>query len=237
MAYRVLMVEDDQIIALTIRHRLEKEGFEVIHCPDAESACNQDPGAFDVLLLDIMLPQSSGYEVGARFRSRYNCPIIFMSCLDDKESVIKALEMGGDDYLTKPFDADVLIARIKANLRRADYYNKDTHISTRYCAGDLVLDTQSRSVALAGEQKALTEIEFQILLFLMRNPRRFFSAEEIYLDIWGKDSYGDTATVAVHIHNIRRKIERDPSNPVFLVRERGRGYAFSQDVATSSRSE
>lgn len=230
MAHNVLLVEDDRVIARIVEKYLSADGFGVTWCASADEVDALGEASFDVALLDIMLPGASGFDVCARLRSRYDCPIIFVSCLDDSESIVKALEMGGDDYITKPFDAKVLAARIKANLRRAGSYHRDSQLEDCYRCDAFSFDISAHRVTSSdGRVSDLTPLEFQVLLFLMRNPGSYYTTEELYYNVWGRNSYGDARTVIVLIHSLRAKVEPDQRNPRYLVNRRGRGYAFIPD--------
>ncbi len=228
--YKVLLVEDDPEIARIVRGYLEGDGFAVTWCRRASEVSSLPDLAFDAALLDIVLDDGSGLDVCARIRATGDCPIIFVSCLDDSDTVIRALEMGGDDYIVKPFDERVLAARLKANLRRAGSLHRDASIQERYEFSGFSFDLTSRIVRTAsGRESKLTPLEFQLLTFLIRNPGVYYPTPELYSNIWGKNSYGDTRTVIVLVHSLREKIEETPSEPRYLVNSRGRGYAFMLD--------
>ena len=215
------------MIAMIVTGYLVKAGFEVECRSTVASVMSRPAVDADCALLDILLPDGSGYDVCAHIRAQCNCPIIFASALDDASSIVKALEMGGDDYIAKPFDAAVLVARIKANLRRASSFTRDVSIVDSYMGSSFTLDTTSHEVVGARGAVRLTAIEEQLLLALMRNPGRFRTPEELYLGVWGKDSYGDVHTVIVHLSNLRKKIASAGGDPSCLAHERGRGYAFA----------
>ena len=227
MPYDVLLVEDDRDIFNIIKRYLDAHEFALTWCSDVESVDLLEDRRFDVVLLDIMLGDANGLDVCARLRARYDCPIIFVSAIDDSDTIIRALEMGGDDYVTKPFDAQVLVARIKANIRRAGSFHRDELFQESYAFEDFTLDARTRTVTMKdGRVSDLTPLEFQLLLFLIRNPEKYYTSEELYTNIWGKRAYGDTRTVIVLIHGLRKKVEADPQTPRHLVNKRGRGYGF-----------
>ena len=227
MPNEVLLVEDDRDIVTIIKRYLGTNEFSLTWCPDVASIDLLEDKCFDVVLLDIMLGDASGLDVCARLRARYDCPIIFVSAIDDSDTIIRALEMGGDDYVTKPFDAQVLVARIKANLRRAGSFHRDEQFHESYECDGFTLDAQGRTVTTKdGRTSDLTPLEFQLLLFLIRNPEKYYTSEELYTNIWGRRCYGDTRTVIVLIHGLRKKIEMNPQTPRHLVNKRGRGYGF-----------
>lgn len=226
MLHNVLLVEDDWEICEIIKHFLTREGkytVEIVH--DAQSAlelCKRS--SFDIILLDILLPGMDGINLCAQLRRYIYCPIIFISCLNDDDSVIKALHMGGDDYLTKPFKCQVLLARIEAVIRRV-HQGKPTDeqaIKVR----DLQIDEKYRTVCKAGENKYLSPTEFQILMLMIHNPGRILDMEEIYQYIWHRPSCGDLRTVKVHIYNLRKKIESNPSSPEYIKTVKNIGYVF-----------
>ena len=231
--YKVLLVEDDPEIARIVLRYLANDGFEVVWCHSVGEVMALPDVLFDAALLDIVLDDGNGLDVCARIRAASDCPIIFISCLDDSDTVIKALEMGGDDYIAKPFDERVLGARLKANLRRAGSLHRDMSLRDRYEFAGVSLDVQARTVNTAsGRTSRLTPLEFQLLAFLVRNPGVYYQTSELYGNIWGKNSYGDTRTVIVLVHSLREKVEEKPSAPRYLVNSRGRGYAFMPDHAS-----
>lgn len=223
---RILLVEDDPVIARIIKFYLEQEArYEVTWAKTAGEAIACAREDLDVILLDVLLPDVNGIELCARLRDWQKCPVIFISCIDNSETIVSALEAGGDDFVTKPFDNKVLVARIEANIRRAAGPTPETDGSSIVCAG-FELDVHARLVRKGGLQSHLSPREFQILLFLMQNPNRFFTADELYRRIWGKESYGDIRCVLVHIHNIRKKVEEEPNRARFLKNVWGKGYVF-----------
>ena len=202
---RVLLVEDDAMIREMTRIFLESQKrFEVVCAASGEEALAHAKDPFDVILLDILLPDTNGMQLCQTLRSGHHCPIIFTSCLDDVDTIVHALELGGDDFLTKPYDNKVLVARILANVRRVQMDAAEPSLRGYTCPA-FRLDADNRSV---------------------HNPNTFFTANELYQKIWGKDSLGDVRTVQVHIHNLRSKIEPDPAKPVYLCNVWGKGYVF-----------
>lgn len=227
MSYDVLLVEDDRDIVNIVKRYLGADEFTLTWCPNVDSIDRLGDRHFDVVLLDIMLGDANGLDVCARLRVRYDCPIIFVSAIDDSDTIVRALEMGGDDYVTKPFDAQVLVARIKANLRRSGSFHRDEQFHESYECEGFTLDAQGHTATTRdGRECNLTPLEFRLLLFLIRNPEKYYTSEELYTNIWGKNCYGDTRTVIVLIHGLRKKIEMDPQAPRHLVNKRGRGYGF-----------
>lgn len=226
---RVLMVEDDPVIRDTTRYFLQsQQNFEVVCAETGGDALSHAREKFDVILMDILLPDTNGVDLCQRLRSWHHCPIIFTSCLDDVDTIVHALELGGDDFLTKPYDNKVLVARILANVRRVQMDAAEPSLRGYTCPA-FRLDADNRSVHCRGEDIHLADMEYRILSLFVRNPNTFFTANELYQKIWGKDSLGDVRTVQVHIHNLRGKIEPDPAKPVYLKNVWGKGYIFQPE--------
>lgn len=221
----VLLVEDDKEIARIIKYYLgQSESYRVDWVTDASQAWEAARSGYDVILLDIMLPDGDGVDLCAKLREFYHCPILFISCLGDSETIIRALERGGDDYLVKPFDNKVLHAKIQANLRRA---RAEAGLGPGgFSCPRFSLDAQAHVLRKDGREIQLVSMESRLLAFFMQNPGRYFSAPELYRHIWGKESYGDNRTVTVHIYNLRKKLEDDPSDPKFITNTWGKGYCF-----------
>lgn len=224
--YRVLLVEDDKTIAKIIQYYLDQcKVYQVVWAQNAGEAlaCSRSP--VDVILLDIMLPDVDGLELCAKLRERVYCPIIFTSCIDDEDTIVRALEIGGDDYLTKPFNCKVLHARIQANLRRVRM-EKRARPHTRLEYRDFAVDIAGHAIEKRGACTPLAPIEFGLLMHLVDNPDRIVTLEELYETVWGKPSFGDVRTVIVHIYNLRKKLEPNPNLPRYIKNVRGKGYIF-----------
>lgn len=222
---RVLLIEDDPLVAKIIFYYLEEaETYQIVWAKTGTEALTSARDRFDVILLDILLPDLDGIHLCSQLREWHDCPIIFISCLDSSDTIVRALDHGGDDFLVKPFDNKVLEARIQANLRRYNRKIKPTK-NIIECDG-FSLDASRHVVVKAEGELKLSSTEFKILSFLMQNSCKYFTPKELYAEIWEQKSYGDTRTVIVHIHNIRKKIEENPENPRFLKLEWGRGYYF-----------
>lgn len=222
---RVLLVEDDELVAKVILHYLDQEEvYQVVWARTGGEAFASARDQFDVVLLDILLPDVDGVSLCGRIREWHDCPIIFISALDDSDTIVSALEHGGDDFLAKPFDNKVLEAHIKANLRRWRHALQPPR-NTLECAG-FRLDADRHVVASPAGERKLSATEFRILSFLMQNPGQYFTTKELYLKIWGEKSFGDARTVVVHISNLRKKIEPDPERAHYLKMAWGKGYWF-----------
>lgn len=222
---RVLLVEDDEFVSKVLSFYLEGKGYRTACAGTAGEALGLARDSYDVILLDILLPDADGVGLCRQLRNWHSCPIIFFSCLDDSETIIRALDAGGDDFLTKPFDNDVLLAHIEANLRRArNEYGDPT--PQPVTAGPFTLDVHRRIVLKDGQEMRLPPMECRLLAFLMEHAGTCYSSEDLYRYVWGKDSYGDVRTVLVHIRHLRMKIEDDPTKPVWLKNIWGKGYTF-----------
>ena len=233
---RILLVEDDSFVRDVLLYYLEKEhSYEVTCATTAGEALAKARESFDVILLDILLPDASGIDLCSHLREWYDCPVIFVSCLDDSETIVSALSAGGDDFIVKPFDNKVLCARIEANLRRwhsASLPRPHTVLS----AGGLVLGCKQRVVIKDGIEIRLSATEYRLLEFFMLNPKRGFTPKEIYQRLWGDGGYNASRTVLVHIHNLRQKIEDNPSEPRYIVTEWGKGYMFPFEPSNQSEN-
>lgn len=222
----VLIVEDDlQICEILGFYLSQDSGYcvTVVHSAE-ESLAEIHKGAYDIILLDIMLPGMNGITLCQQLRQHVFCPIIFISCLNDDDTVVRAMNMGGDDYIIKPFRAPVLLARIDACLRRSRMqYAGNSPVTVR----DIVLEPASHAVKKRGEPIVLSPTEYQILSFLMRNNGRFVSFEEVYEAVWQRPSLGDVRTLFVHIRNLRKKIEDDAKNPYYIQTHLRDGYIFA----------
>jgi DNA-binding response OmpR family regulator len=223
-AARILVVDDDPTVSEVVVRYLEREGFTVESVGDGLAAIDRaGTDAPDLVVLDLMLPGLDGLEVYRRLRSLAPVPIIMLTARGDEDDRVVGLELGADDYVSKPFSPRELTARVKSVLRRAGGAVSADPGTVE--AGGLVVDLGAREVRVEGDAVTLTAREFDLLAFLARHPRRAFRREELLELVWGY-SYGDTATVTVHIRRLREKIERDPSAPERLTTVWGVGYRF-----------
>lgn len=222
---RVLIVEDEDSFSEAMSFMLRKEGFEVSVANNGALAIEEfDRTGADIVLLDLMLPGLSGTEVCREFRKRSNVPVIMVTAKDSEIDKVVGLELGADDYVTKPFSSRELIARIKAVLRRAGTEIEDA--SDILELGAVRIDVERHIVSVEGQQIKLPLKEFDLLLMLMRNAGRVLTRGQLIDRIWGSDYVGDTKTLDVHIKRLRAKIEKDPANPIHLMTVRGLGYKF-----------
>ncbi|MCU0308147.1 MAG: response regulator transcription factor [Thermoleophilia bacterium] len=224
MAQRVLVVDDEKSIRTIVEYALRDAGFEVVSAARGDEALEVlDREGADLVLLDLMLPGIDGLEVCRRIRATRNVPIIMLSARGEEVDKVLGLELGADDYVTKPFSPRELVSRVKANLRRARIV---TDHEEPIRVGDIEVDPVARTVRRDGQEVAVTFSEFEILLKLLRSPRRVFTREELMNHLWKGSFYGDLRSVDVHVRHLRQKIEQDPSNPVLIRTVRGVGYAF-----------
>lgn len=225
---KILIIEDDISIAELERDYLEINGFEVkIENSGQKGMDTAGKERFDLIILDLMLPEVDGFHICKELRERLDIPILMVSAKGEGIDKIRGLGLGADDYITKPFSPNELVARVKAHLNRYQRLtNKDKKQAEIIDINGLVLDSYSRRVHVNGEEIILTTKEFDILLLLAKNPNRAFSKHEIFEKIWGFDSLGDISTVTVHIRKIREKIEPDPPNPKYIETIWGIGYRF-----------
>ena len=228
--YRVLLVEDDPVIAKIVQYYLSDGGdYQVSWAKDAGEALYLARKTFDVILLDIMLPDVDGLELCAKFRERMYCPIIFISCIDDEDTIVQALQMGGDDYLTKPFNCKVLRAKIEANLRRAQFA-REHNSATRLDYPDFIIDVDGHAIVRGKKRVVLSPMEFRVLMYFAERPGKVVTLDELYADVWEKDSFGDVRTVIVHVYNLRKKMENELGARRCIKNLRGEGYFFDPDV-------
>jgi two-component system response regulator RegX3 len=222
---KILVVEDEASFSEALAYVLGKEGFEVTVADTGDGAIAAfDKGGADLVLLDLMLPGLSGTEVCKQLRSRSDVPIIMLTAKDTEVDKVVGLELGADDYVTKPYSKAELIARIRAVLRRqGDNSNTVEGVIT---AGPVRIDVERHQVSINDQLVSLPLKEFELLEFLVRNSGRVLTRSQLIDRVWGSDYFGDTKTLDVHVKRLRAKIETDPANPVFIQTIRGLGYKF-----------
>lgn len=228
MNKKILLVEDEKTLAKALKFNLEKEGFIVEAAFDGEEALNaMAAGEPALVILDLMLPKIDGFEVCRSIRRSSNVPIIMLTARDEDIDKILGLELGADDYMTKPFNVRELLARIKAILRRTV---PQTVAGLQIIkAGDLQVDVIRRKVTVKEREISLTAREYAMLVFLASNPGKVYSREQLLGEIWGEDYRGDIRTVDVHVRHLREKIEAFPADPDLLLTVWGTGYKFKED--------
>lgn len=222
---KILVVEDEASFSEALAYVLGKEGFEVNVADTGDGAITAfDKGGADLVLLDLMLPGLSGTEVCKQLRSRSDVPIIMLTAKDTEVDKVVGLELGADDYVTKPYSKAELIARIRAVLRRqGDTSNTTEGVIT---AGPVRIDVERHQVNINDQLVSLPLKEFELLEFLVRNSGRVLTRSQLIDRVWGSDYFGDTKTLDVHVKRLRAKIEKDPANPTFIQTIRGLGYKF-----------
>ena len=223
----ILIVDDDADIQEVLTLYLENEGYQVITAADGIEAVTTALSANpDLIILDMMLPGLDGIEVCQEIRKELTTPIIFLSCKGEPLDKSIGLTAGGDDYMSKPFHSIEILARVKAHLRRNRMLTQATQKKKVLTFPDLTIDLTSLSVIANDEQVILSPKEFQLLALLAENPNTVFSSEALFQALWDLESNGDNRTVMVHISNIRKKIEQDPTKPAFIKTVKGAGYKF-----------
>jgi DNA-binding response OmpR family regulator len=225
---RILLVDDERSIQTLLSYPLQKDGYEVVSAFDGREALARFAEApFDLVVLDLMLPGVDGLEVCRRLRSRSAVPIIMLTARSDEVDKVVGLEIGADDYITKPFSLREFRSRVKAVLRRAAMRRAQEEEGERPIeSGDLRLDPAKRAVALTGQSVTTTFVEFEILAALMGSPGRVFTRDMLLSRIWGDSAFRDPRTIDVHIRHLREKLERDPKDPEYIFTVRGVGYRF-----------
>jgi two-component system response regulator RegX3 len=224
----VLIVEDEESFADPLAFLLRKEGFTTAVAATGQAALDEfDRNGADIVLLDLMLPGMSGTDVCRALRQRSSVPVIMVTARDSEIDKVVGLELGADDYVTKPYSARELIARIKAVLRRGAEAEADSHTERAVLeAGPVRMDVERHVVTVAGHDVPLPLKEFDLLEYLLRNTGRVLTRVQLIDRVWGADYVGDTKTLDVHVKRLRSKIEPDPSEPRHLVTVRGLGYKF-----------
>jgi two-component system response regulator RegX3 len=224
---KILIVDDERAIVDIMETVLRKEGFTQIDVVfDGEAALAAcELKRYDVVLLDVMMPGSSGLEICPFIRRTTDAPILFLTARTSDFDKLSGFAVGGDDYITKPFNPLEVVARIQAQLRRhLQVKPQDHRLAGIYDFGRFQLDATEGTLTVEGRISHCPALIFQLLLFFCKHPNRIFSKRELYDRVWGEDMYSDENTVMVHIHRIRERIERDPSKPEYLVNVRGMGY-------------
>lgn len=235
MANKVLIVDDEKPISDIIKYNLDKEGFQTVVAFDGEAALEQveseDP---DLIILDLMLPKIDGLEVARQVRKTKDTPIIMLTAKDSELDKVLGLEMGADDYVTKPFSNRELVARVKANLRRqkVNLNNSDEHSTAEIEVGSLTILPEAYTVMKNGRELELTHREFELLYYLAQHIGQVMTRENLLQTVWGYDYFGDVRTVDVTIRRLREKVEDDPSKPEYLITRRGVGYYLKAETSS-----
>jgi DNA-binding response OmpR family regulator len=221
----IMLVDDEDAIQKLLAYPLEREGYRVVQARDGEEALRRfAEQPVDLVVLDVMLPRMDGLEVCRRLRTDSAVPLIMLTARDDEVDKVLGLELGADDYITKPFSIREFRSRIRAVLRRAG--QREEPAAGIIEVGDLAIDPARRAVTADGDRAQLTYVEFEVLHALARHPGRVFSRQALLEAVWGDSSYREPRTIDVHIRHLREKIERDPREPAYIFTVRGAGYRF-----------
>jgi DNA-binding response OmpR family regulator len=226
---RILLVDDEQSIQTLLSYPLRKDGYHVTSALDGHEALRRfEEGRFDLVILDLMLPHMGGVEVCRQLRSRSQVPIIMLTAKGSETDKVAGLEVGADDYITKPFSMREFRSRVKAALRRSRMVERTIEEGGSIETGELTIDFDRRMVTLGEEEIRVTYVEFEILGALARSPGRVLTRETLLEHVWGDSDYRDPRTVDVHIRHLREKLETDPKEPDYLFTVRGVGYRFRE---------
>jgi two-component system response regulator RegX3 len=229
--HRVLVVEDEPSLAESIKYALEIEGFDVVTAGTGREGLDYARTFLpSLVLLDVMLPESSGLDVCRQIRSSSDVPIIMVSARDAEADMVAGLELGADDYVTKPFSMRELVARVRAQIRRSARTGTLSDANEVLRGGSVELDLDAHQARVDGVAVSLRPKEFDLLEALMRRRNRLATRETLIDDVWGPSYFGDTKTLDVHIKRLRHKLESDPSNPIHIVTVRGLGYKFVDET-------
>ncbi len=224
---RILVVEDEEALADSVRYNLEREGYAVSVATDGRRALERFRAETPTLvILDLMLPELSGLDVCRMLRSESDVPIIMVTAKDSEADKVTGLELGADDYVTKPFSMRELVSRVRANLRRTLVHVPSTPVEDVLAGGPVRMDVARHEVSVREESVSLPPKEFELLEAFLRRKGRLLTRDFLIEEVWGADYFGDTRTLDVHVKRLRRKLEGDPHHPVHLLTVRGLGYKF-----------
>ena len=225
----ILLVDDEDSVQKLLTYPLERDGFRVVPAYDGEEALRRFAAEpVDLVVLDIMLPKLDGLEVCKRLRSESSVPIIMLTARDDEFDTVLGLELGADDYITKPFSIREFRSRVRALLRRAGAPRHDSPEAEPLVAGNLTLDPDRREARVDGRSLDLTYVEFELLRTLVAQPGKVFSRRALLQAIWGDSAYREPRTIDVHVRHLREKLEQNPSEPELILTVRGAGYRLRE---------
>lgn len=227
--HSILVCDDERDIVAALKIYLEAEGYGVVCAYNGAQALELlDRENVSLVLLDVMMPVMDGITAMIKLREKSNVPVIMLTAKSEDTDKILGLNIGADDYVTKPFNPVEVIARVRSQLRRYTQLGGSTAEPNKFVNGGLMLDDQSKEVSVDGEIVSLTPTEYDILKFLMRNPGKVYSPRELYVSVWGAEPYGAESTVAVHIRHIREKTEINPAEPRYIKSVWGQGYKMEK---------
>ncbi|WEG12364.1 response regulator transcription factor [Pullulanibacillus sp. KACC 23026] len=225
---KILIVDDEPGIVQMLKTILTKEGYSSIHTAftgqEAKELISQNQ--YDLILLDVMLPDTDGFQLCQEIRQHSNVPILFLTARSGDFDKLTGLGIGGDDYITKPFNPLEVVARINVQFRRQEHYQQSARQSKIDRFGQVTIDRKAAQLWVNGEEISCPAREFELLLFLADHPNQVFTASQLYENVWGYDSIGEEKTVSIHIMRLRKKLEEDPRHPSLIVTMRGIGYKF-----------
>ena len=229
-APRILLVDDEQPIQTLLSFPLQRDGYDVVQASDGREALSRfSEQTFDLVVLDVMMPRMDGLEVCRRLRARSSVPIIMLTAKSEEIDKVLGLELGADDYITKPFSLREFRSRVRAALRRAEMAPDHDQDEEPLIRGDLRIDFAKRSTERGEEPVDLTYVEFEILSAMAASPGRVYTRDMLLARVWGDSAYRDPRTIDVHIRHLREKLEGDPRNPEYLLTVRGVGYRFRDE--------
>ena len=227
--HNILVCDDEKDIVAALKIYLEAEGYGVVCAYNGAQALElMDREDVSLVLLDVMMPVMDGITAMIKLREKSNVPVIMLTAKSEDTDKILGLNIGADDYVTKPFNPVEVIARVRSQLRRYTQLGGSTVEPNKFVNGGLLLDDQSKEVCVDGEPVSLTPTEYDILKFFMRNPGKVYSPRELYVSVWGAEPYGAESTVAVHIRHIREKTEINPAEPRYIKSVWGQGYKMEK---------
>ena len=227
--HNILVCDDERDIVAALKIYLEAEGYGVVCAYNGAQALELlDREDISLVLLDVMMPVMDGITAVIKLREKSNVPVIMLTAKSEDTDKILGLNIGADDYVTKPFNPVEVIARVRSQLRRYTQLGGSTAEPNKFVNGGLMLDDQSKEVCVDGEPVSLTPTEYDILKFFMRNPGKVYSPRELYVSVWGAEPYGAESTVAVHIRHIREKTEINPAEPRYIKSVWGQGYKMEK---------
>ena len=230
MDKKILVVDDEKSIADIVKFNLEKEGYVVYLAYDGEEAVKKAYEILpDLIVLDIMLPKKDGFQVLREIRKEFKVPVLMLTAKEEEVDKVLGLELGADDYITKPFSMRELVARVKANLRRVEFSNGNSNNEDILAIDDLIIDLNKYEVKKRGQVIDLTLREYELLKFLASSAEQVFSREQLLEEVWGYEYYGDIRTVDVTVRRLREKIEDKDGEYKYIITKRGVGYYFRRD--------
>lgn len=229
MKKKILVVDDEKSIADILSFNLKNEGFEVISAYDGNEAVNKAlTDSPDLMILDVMLPKKDGFQVLKEIRRQTEIPVIMLTAKEEEEDKVCGLNLGADDYMTKPFGMKELLARVNANLRRIDYLSSSSD-NEYIVSGDLIIDLNKYEVSKNGQVIDLTLREFELIKFLSMQPEQVYTREQLLEEVWGYEYYGDIRTVDVTVRRLREKVEDETGDYKYVITKRGVGYYFRRN--------